>query len=665
MSSRLRLLPVAIAAFLLVFWLLATSANAAVRPGLFGPATQRAVNAVTYLQMRETTSLRPNGDGEERIEFLIRNDGSTSLSSAEFWFDVGSTQYWGIDASDAQGAINHTIVVDGDLLRVTVHYRQPVAPGAQYRYTFVINFPGLAEESGDEWTFDWGTSFPVAEFIRTVYLPGGGQVTYTDPPPDEQTADYVRWTRYNITLFTLTVRYSLRALTDQELAEEFAPSFRLHPDDAYVPMSVALALAHAECYPSAGGQPQSCSTELLGQSWLNSANSYIDFQGYPGDRLDAANGSEQYYRNHIKANVAPLVYARVWRGSGRIVIQYWLYYYYNSWGWQGGLGLGAGLHEGDWEMAQVVLDSEAQPLYAVYAQHLNLPLTGFKGASKKEWNDLARDTADGDHPIVYTALGSHASYFGPYRYLHDLDQTASEATELLRPAVYLLQPSGADPWVNYAGQWGQPGRALAFQGGPASPARQGQKWGSPLAWGETSVDWDEYSAHHLGKIRAHADAPCNVGVEIVDTGRRFGWVFNEYREEIDGGEYVVNETHATRSLILHNTYETSIWLGLVHTTCPAGGTPSAHAGDAPELTVEFYDDARDEVVTARYTLPADWMAATTIGTVTLNDPALALAVDRDNDGATDAVVPPDSVTSEPLQPPQGVGGRLFVPTILR
>lgn len=644
--------------------LAAASSTLAVAPhGLFGPTGARATTDLAFQEMRETTSLRPDGSGEERVEFLVRNSGSSSIGAEDFLFRVNSTQYWGIEAFDEEGAIPHSIVVDGNEVRVTLQFRHALAPGDQYRYTFIINFPGLAQESGDEWTFGWGTYFPMEKFVRTVYLPGGGVLITATPPPDEQTADYVRWTRYALSEFELSLRYSLRALSDRELAEEFAPSFRLHPSDAYVPMRVDLALAHAECYPASGGQKQGCSTALLGGDWLNATTSYVDFQGYPGDALDDDNSSEHYYRANVRdqANAAPTVYARVWRDDDRTVIQYWLYYYYNSWGWQGGLGLGLGLHEGDWEMVQVVLDSEEEPLYAVFAQHFNLPAPylNFNGASKKEWNDLARDTVNGDHPIVYPGLGSHASYFGPYPYLYAYDATASLATPLLRPAVYLLQP--ADSWISYRGKWGQPRRLLSFNGGPPSPGQQGQKWDTPLAWGEHSVPWDEVAGHNRGKVRASIFAPCNVGLQL-GTGQRFGWVFHKYREEIAGGEYVVNETSGMRTAILHYTYKVNVSDYDIHITCPLGGTPSARQEAAPDLTVEFYDSGLDQLVTAHYTLPAAWTPETTIAAVALGDPSLALAVDRDNDGTTDAVVPPDEIITAPVQPP---GALTYLPSILR
>jgi len=668
MSSRFRL-PAAVlgvALSVLVIGLIARPVAADSRPGLYA-AGGRAADGAIYLFMHETTSLRADGGGEERIEFLVTNDGLSTLDRAEFYFENVSDQFWGVEAWDEAGSLDHAIVINGDQVNVTIYFRDSVGVGEQYRYFFAINFPGLAQESGGEWSLRWTTNFPVAEFVRTVNLPGGATVTYIDPTPTEQTADFVRWVRYVIFQFTFELRYTLRALTDQELAEEFAPRFRMHPTDIYVPMDVTLALreGHARCYAGPFASPQTCSTDLLGGDWLNDDNSWIDFEGDPGRGLDEEGSSHRYYRENIRADAdaAPLVYARVYRvGGARRVIQYWFFYYYNSWGHQGGLP--GGLHEGDWEMAQVVLDGNEQPLYAAYAQHFGLPLTALKGASKKEWNDLKPDLSLIDnHPVVYPALGSHASYFGPFPHLHTLDQTAPQWTDPIEPAVALIQN---DPWMSYKGRWGQGGFLPFYQGGPDSPGNQGLKWSNPLGWAESAIDWDEYAGHHIGKVRAHTDAPCNVGVKVQDTGKSFGWVFNEYKEEIDGGEYVVNETNETRSLILHNTYKLATWLYVVYTTCPANGTPSARdTAENPTLTVEFYDAASDELVTAQYELPADWQPETTIASLTLGDPtALDLAVDQDNDGDIDQTIPPESVISEPIEEPGGTEDKLYIPVVL-
>ena len=51
----------------------------------------------------------------------------------------------------------------------------------------------------------------------------------------------------------------------------------------------------------------------------------------------------------------------------RVVIQYWLWWYFNDWN---------NLHEGDWEIVQVVFDADSiegalrsEPIRYAYAQH--------------------------------------------------------------------------------------------------------------------------------------------------------------------------------------------------------------------------------------------------------------------------------------------------------
>lgn len=678
MSLRSRLIPVVLGVGLLVGVLLTagrTTAAESNRPGLYGPAGGRNADALTYLYMHETTSLRANGDGEERIEFLVTNIGLTPVDSAEFRFEGDVTDFWGVEAWDEEGSLDHSIVIGVDTVTVTLYFREPVGLGEQYRYFFAINFPDVARESGGEWTLNWGTYFTVAEFVRTANLPGGAAVVYVDPAPTEQTADFVRWVRYAMLQFTFELRYTLRPLTDLELAQEFAPYFRMHNEEAYVPMRVSLALQYADCHDELNAPPQSCSLDLLGNDWLNNADSFIDFRGLPDGDLNEENSSHRYYVENIlvAANADPVVYARVDRRvADRTVIQYWLYYYYNSWEKQTYLPIPwiHGVHEGDWEMVQVVLDGNHQPLYAAYAQHGELLEGLIKGGSKKEWNDLKPGrNISGSHPIVYPALGSHASYFGPGSYLLNFDVTAPESKGLLSPTpdVYLLDPDTADPWVGYLGKWGQPpGEDDEFQNGPVSPARQGIKWDDPLTWLEDWIDWDEFSAYQRGKIIARASSPCNVGLHNRTTDEIYGWVFNEFNNRIDGGEYVVNETLQVQSLILHDSYKETAEPYTLYSTCPEGVTPSARqTTEPPSLTVEFYDEASGELVTAQYDLPADWQPETTIASLALGDPAaLALAVDRDNDGDTDAVVPPKSVVTGPIEEPGGTGDKLYIPVVL-
>src|SRR5690606_24853451 len=140
--------------------------------------------------------------------------------------------------------------------------------------------------------------------------------------------------------------------------------------------------------------------------------------------------SEKFYSANIQADVTPQVYARIYDvpGNDYRVIQYWLYYYNNSWGHRGGFQRWLGLHEGDWEMVQVVLTGKFQPEYVAYAQHTDIfSFLGIKGGSKRRWGTVKLDRETNKHPIVYVALGSHASYFSSGRFMLNKDETAPES----------------------------------------------------------------------------------------------------------------------------------------------------------------------------------------------------------------------------------------------
>jgi hypothetical protein len=88
------------------------------------------------------------------------------------------------------------------------------------------------------------------------------------------------------------------------------------------------------------------------------------------------------------------------------VLQYWLFYYDNplilpptpvGTFWQS--------HEGDWEVVNVVLGLDEEPIEAAYSQHCS--------GQRKAWAGVARFPAGSTHPVAYVALGSHANYFAP------------------------------------------------------------------------------------------------------------------------------------------------------------------------------------------------------------------------------------------------------------
>lgn len=106
-------------------------------------------------------------------------------------------------------------------------------------------------------------------------------------------------------------------------------------------------------------------------------------------------------------------YGRVVRDGGWVALQYWYFYFYNS--WRSGFN-GVNDHEADWEQVIVYLyhdDAGALiPRWAAFASH------DFHGADlRRRWDDGTElELVDG-HPVVYSGAGSHASYFRPGEYL--------------------------------------------------------------------------------------------------------------------------------------------------------------------------------------------------------------------------------------------------------
>jgi len=200
------------------------------------------------------------------------------------------------------------------------------------------------------------------------------------------------------------------------------------------------------------------------------------------------------------------------------VLQYWLFYYDNplllpatpvGTFWQS--------HEGDWEVVNVVLDQDEQPVEAAYSQHCS--------GQRKAWASVEKSPEGSTHPVAYVALGSHANYFAPGAgALGTIPIAAACIPGFVRqvlPSLPFLQVAdqvlgggavvgppgtGVEPatihaidgtvWSTFGGFWGEseyfatpiplgpfPAGAFPFGVAPASPANQSQ-WNPAvvLAW---------------------------------------------------------------------------------------------------------------------------------------------------------------------------------------
>ncbi len=116
------------------------------------------------------------------------------------------------------------------------------------------------------------------------------------------------------------------------------------------------------------------------------------------------------YAEILRKHRQPVYYGRVTRepdaeGNYWAFLQYHYFYAFNDWRLAAN---GFNHHEGDWEMTTVCLKND-DPYAVLLSQH---------GAGDLEmWEDMIKakdkDGNETTHPVIYTALGSHANYSKP------------------------------------------------------------------------------------------------------------------------------------------------------------------------------------------------------------------------------------------------------------
>ena len=220
------------------------------------------------------------------------------------------------------------------------------------------------------------------------------------------------------------------------------------------------------------------------------ANRFEYHLDFPGDALEPKCDYERWVRR-IAADSEPAVYAHVVTDPGhpgQLALQYWLFYVYNQFN---------NLHEGDWEMIQLVFDAsdaaealEEEPVAAGYSSH--------EGAERADWGDDKLELVDETHPVVYPAAGSHANKYTQALYLGNSAEAGVGCDDTRGPHVELVPtvktiPSdpeaaaAAYPWIVFEGRWGE--LQPAFFNGPTGPNLKRQ-WTEPIAWSE---DWRDRS----------------------------------------------------------------------------------------------------------------------------------------------------------------------------
>ncbi len=221
------------------------------------------------------------------------------------------------------------------------------------------------------------------------------------------------------------------------------------------------------------------------------------------DRAGTAVGSDDYidvvgkdyvadaHAMHSVPGCADQVYGHAKRdGEGRLWLQYWFFYYYNDKAF-----LGSGLHEGDWEMVQLRIGANGRPVQVTYAQHSH--------GERRRWGDVEKEEGpDGPVPVVYSARGSHASYFRPGTYTQApvVPDHNDGGGPRVRPRLNLIRDSSPS-WVAWPGRWGSTRSLLPPIVGADSPTgpRWHGAWADPQGFHE-----DARPAQELGAVAGSA-----------------------------------------------------------------------------------------------------------------------------------------------------------------
>jgi hypothetical protein len=259
---------------------------------------------------------------------------------------------------------------------------------------------------------------------------------------------------------------------DPQLLAKYQPVLHLDPQEQFGPSSVQSFIADSDL------------EQLSGSNWV-----VVDADPEPGELPDPGTGAfrlnqdscsptmsvggrDCYAAAAAEGGGSSLVYGHVAHQNGLTILQYWLFYYDDTYTyccpatnafWQA--------HEGDWEAIAVVLSADEQPLYVGYSEHCL--------GTRRSWGDTP--VWSETHPIAYIARGSHANYFSAGLHPFNPDcvpqqvqqilalfhlglpiDVAADGGEVMGPprsggsVTHVSQiDDGVPPWTAFDGFWGE------------------------------------------------------------------------------------------------------------------------------------------------------------------------------------------------------------------
>ncbi|HCM36512.1 MAG: hypothetical protein A3J30_03640 [Candidatus Wildermuthbacteria bacterium RIFCSPLOWO2_02_FULL_47_9c] len=329
---------------------------------------------------------------------------------------------------------------------------------------------------------------------------GNIRVPLAQPAISPQENTLVSWGNADATIHSIPRPPLLIPSINYEelLAEKFRPILYLHEDERFKPQEIQVVLDTATLLK--GDSPVLGALFPLTEEFL-SAKTDSDFKL---DLLGDIFIPDSPVTNETYNNTA---YIHITQDEGRVVLQYWFFYYYNDWEGSVTHPIEDFQHEGDWEFIQLIfpgnkaikeiVEENIPPAQAVYSAHA--------GGYKQNWDVVDKD---GTRPEVYVAKGSHANYFrqGVCDLPIPLVFTPGNTDEARNPESFanlLVSQPIVDPvnntqfeWLLFGGLWG------VNSNSPKTPSQQEllgkSKWNNPVGWATSAltqlhiITWDNF-----------------------------------------------------------------------------------------------------------------------------------------------------------------------------
>jgi hypothetical protein len=268
---------------------------------------------------------------------------------------------------------------------------------------------------------------------------------------------------------------------EQALMQRFAPVVLLAPGERAKPANVNWYLARAtleqkqDPVPASRGPGRKLLATTLTQAsllgdWLAVLQERQGSTAVLRPSLDTRPGSDDPRDWVAYGHAYPAQ-------DGGTLLQYWFFYPFND----GHLFFD---HEADWEHVTVRLDRAERPLGAYFARHREI--------APGRWYPWERLACEGEHPVVLSARGTHASYpsasevpwFDATCKTRDPAQAETQGCRVWRTANgagaggvldtgQRFRPRPEATFLSWPGRWGARGpMGLEGDGAPLGPAFQ-------------------------------------------------------------------------------------------------------------------------------------------------------------------------------------------------